>query len=313
MVLMNSSQLHSQQMFGVFLVLICSHATSVVFAECNSPFGELLGWANGVPAFSNCNDDTTSNEFNQLLKRRVHDLSAQHTGHWSIDAEEFGAEENEDDDQDETFGIGMKWQCVEYARRYLLARRGTLFGSVDSAYQIWNYRRAIPWDPSLRDVDEVQERAQKGEGVPLRRLANKQASDPPAVNDILLWQKGPGMPHGHVAIVADVEVNFSPLPELWILIAEQNYANRPWLAQNYSRKLRVVERESEVQQQLWKPHEDQNQLSEAVKNALLGHRHPHHSHRKVYEILDPDEGAVVIGWVRVGKVKDPSHMSPDEL
>lgn len=299
-----------------FVVLFCIATSVVVHGECNSPFGELLGWANGVPAFSNCNDDTTSNEFNQLLKRRIHDLSAQHTGHWSIDAEERAPEGNNADgneDDDGTFGIGMKWQCVEYARRYLLARRGMLFGSVDSAYQIWNYRRAIPWDPNLKDGDEVQERSLKGEGVPLRRLPNKQASDAPAVDDILLWQKGPGMPHGHVAVVADVEVAFSPLPELWILIAEQNFANKPWLAQNYSRKLRVVERESEVQQQLWKPHEDQDQLPAAVKDALLGHRHPHHSHRKSYEIVDPDEGAVVIGWVRVGKNKDSVHMFPDEL
>ncbi|CAF4700398.1 unnamed protein product, partial [Rotaria magnacalcarata] len=31
----------------------------------------------------------------------------------------------------------MKWQCVEYARRWLLIRKGCMFGRVHAALDIW--------------------------------------------------------------------------------------------------------------------------------------------------------------------------------
>lgn len=32
---------------------------------------------------------------------------------------------------------GVKWQCVEYARRYLIMVYGVTFESVDNAFNIW--------------------------------------------------------------------------------------------------------------------------------------------------------------------------------
>jgi hypothetical protein len=65
-------------------------------------YGELIGSFNGVNAYSN----------QQGL------LNSDETNHYN--------------------GIytGIKWQCVEYARRYLIVRHGITFSDVNNAYEI---------------------------------------------------------------------------------------------------------------------------------------------------------------------------------
>src|ERR1700722_6168524 len=67
-------------------------------------YGVMVGIAStNVPAYSNGNDSFISNESNYL------------------------------------YGVymGMKWQCVEYARRWLFIRKGCVFDSVDAANDMW--------------------------------------------------------------------------------------------------------------------------------------------------------------------------------
>ncbi len=72
--------------------------------DCAVGYGEVLGESTfGVKAFSNCNN-TCVNPVPFLI--------------------------------DETF-TGIKWQCVEYARRWLLINKKVVYGDVDVAADIW--------------------------------------------------------------------------------------------------------------------------------------------------------------------------------
>ena len=72
--------------------------------DCVSPYGEVLGTAaGGVPAYSNCSA--------RCVVPAPNTLNGVYTG--------------------------LKWQCVEYARRWLLVNRGEVYGDVDIAADIW--------------------------------------------------------------------------------------------------------------------------------------------------------------------------------
>jgi hypothetical protein len=73
--------------------------------DCATPYGEVLGAStDGVEAYSNCQSDCINPERNTW----------KHTY------------------------TGIKWQCVEYARRWLLVNKGAVYADVDTAADIWN-------------------------------------------------------------------------------------------------------------------------------------------------------------------------------
>jgi len=73
--------------------------------QCVTAYGDLLGRSPGdVPAYSNCSSQCVSQDPNQI---------------------------------NDTY-MGMEWQCVEYARRWLFRTEGLVFESVDVAADIWN-------------------------------------------------------------------------------------------------------------------------------------------------------------------------------
>lgn len=97
--------------------------------------------------------------------------------------------------------MGYKWQCVEFARRYLYINYGYVFTDVAMAYEIF----------SLRFVRQVVNDAL----LPLQAFANG-SQQPPAAGCLLIWQEGGEFKHtGHVAIITEVL-------EDKVRIAEQN-------------------------------------------------------------------------------------------
>lgn len=73
--------------------------------DCATPYGEKLGMTIGeVVAYSNCNA--------QCLVREPYYQNGTYTG--------------------------IKWQCVEFARRWLLTHQGVVYGDVDIAADIWD-------------------------------------------------------------------------------------------------------------------------------------------------------------------------------
>lgn len=115
--------------------------------------------------------------------------------------------------------MGHKWQCVEFARRWLYINKGYIFNDVAMAYEIFNLR-------SVRDIVNNNELA-------LNAFENG-AKKLPAVGSLLIWDKGGEFEEtGHVAIITEV---FNDK----VRIAEQNMAFAPWPnGQNYSREIKA--------------------------------------------------------------------------
>ncbi len=113
--------------------------------------------------------------------------------------------------------MGVKWQCVELARRWLYVNHGLVFDDVPMAYDIFRLR-------SLRRVaDDAR--------LPLHAFHNG-APRHPEPGCLLVWNEG-GEFHvtGHVAIVVEV------LPDR-VRIVEQNVGMHRWPAgQRWSREL----------------------------------------------------------------------------
>jgi glutathionylspermidine amidase/synthetase len=117
---------------------------------------------------------------------------------------------------------GIKWQCVEYARRWLLVNRGMVYASVDIAADIWS------------DIDHLTE-VSTGRKLPLESHPNG-SQQPPRVGDLLLYSTN-FQGTGHVAVVIDVDYEGG-----FIEVAEQNYNNEPWPG-DFARRIELVNKD----------------------------------------------------------------------
>lgn len=117
--------------------------------------------------------------------------------------------------------MGHKWQCVEFARRFLFLTYGFVFTDVGMAYEIFSLR-------FLRQV--VNDNL-----LPLQAFANG-SKRPPLPGSLLIWHKGGEFKHtGHVAVVTQRVGNK-------IRIAEQNVVFTPLpQGQQWTRELKLVE------------------------------------------------------------------------
>jgi len=116
--------------------------------------------------------------------------------------------------------MGQKWQCVEFARRWLYVNHGQVFDDVAMAHDIFR----------LQSIRVVAEDAH----VPLRAFRNGSPRHP-GPGALLIWDEGGEFPMtGHVAIVVEATATF-------VRIAEQNYRHHKWLeGRQYSRELKVT-------------------------------------------------------------------------
>ena len=112
---------------------------------------------------------------------------------------------------------GYKYQCVEYARRWLLSR-GLQFHSVPFASHIWRVK--------------FLERVSDGKATSIKAVPNG-SSTPPIPDSILIWKVAEDVPFGHIAIITDVSVE-----NCYVRIAEQNLDNNYWPG-NYARELKL--------------------------------------------------------------------------
>ncbi len=115
--------------------------------------------------------------------------------------------------------MGYKWQCVEFARRWLYINKGYIFNDIPMAYDIFH----------LKSVRHTTTK----EVLPLRSFENGSKRHPEA-GALLIWDEGGEFEEtGHVAIVSEV------FPDC-IHIVEQNESHSIWpQGQNYSRKLKA--------------------------------------------------------------------------
>jgi glutathionylspermidine amidase/synthetase len=115
--------------------------------------------------------------------------------------------------------MGQKWQCVEFARRWLYLNQGLVFDDVGMAYEIFELT-------SVRDV-------RNNTRLPMRSFRNG-ARRPPEPGGLLVWDEGGEFERtGHVAIVVEVLSDR-------VRFVEQNLDHRVWPGgQRYSREIRA--------------------------------------------------------------------------
>ena len=119
--------------------------------------------------------------------------------------------------------VGGKWQCVEYARRWLMITLGISFDSVPCAYHIIELYRAL----NLR--------TKKFEKFVPYLNGNK---SPPAYADLIIIPKNEKDKWGHVAVCTGVN-----LEKNYIELCEQNFAEygEKWAKYDeYSRRVIIV-------------------------------------------------------------------------
>lgn len=166
----------------IFLLLIVN-----VLADNHpfvTPFGTDLGSNNGVPGYSNGNSYYTS-------------ASSSYYG-WIF--------------------AGLKWQCVEYARRWLIISHDLTFASIPCASDIWHLSTL-----------ESTEYYPFTYSVPFNRVPNGSKCAPIQGSVLIYKRVDVENPVGHVAIITEVGKDF-------ILVSEQNWDNDFWPG-NYSRKV----------------------------------------------------------------------------
>ena len=112
---------------------------------------------------------------------------------------------------------GIKWQCVEYARRWLLQNKGVVYGDVDIAADIW----------ALEYVHTPDKKQQ----FKLQGFVN--GSTLPQRGDLLIYAKA-FYGTGHVAVVLQVDAENQT-----VYVGEQNYNNDEW-QHKYARAISYV-------------------------------------------------------------------------
>ena len=133
------------------------------FSTSVKKFGTIVGTFDGVPAYSNQKGQTNSsdaNYFNGLY-------------------------------------TGIKWQCVEYARRYLQTTRGITFANVENAVEIPSAKFSTLHGNNVIKTNDLK------------------------VGSLVIWPKyyKYNAPYGHVAIVSKIQPS-------GIYVAEQNYDDK---------------------------------------------------------------------------------------
>ncbi|CAF3925438.1 unnamed protein product [Rotaria sp. Silwood1] len=157
---------------------------------------------------------------------------------------------------------GFKWQCVEYARRWLLLRKSCIFQSIGSAADMWLELTYI-------------ERVTDGEKFYLKTYLNGSPYKPKR-DSLLIYPCSKESSHGHVAIICEVQENF-------IRVAEQNYQFHYW-SSNYARQIPLIFRnglyyiEDYENAYGWMEIENNNQLEPLdesnIKLILAKYQHP---------------------------------------
>lgn len=118
---------------------------------------------------------------------------------------------------------GMKWQCVEYARRWWIVHFDVTLLNIPRACDIWTRTYA--------------KRLSDAKNVALEMFGSGVSQEPPKVGDLIIWKKTAEQPVGHVAVVCEVE-------EGVVRIAEQNVDNNIKWDTHFSREFPLQRNES---------------------------------------------------------------------
>ena len=150
--------------------------------NCVTRFGKNIGNLEDVPAYSNCNNLFESG-FDNIIRYKNKNVFS-----------------------------GMQWQCVEYARRYLITKLGVTFESVDGAEDVF----------ALKTVESIENGKKYKFKTYKNNLNCRRKNNVPKVNDVIIWARNKDdTPYGHIAVILKIEGD-------QIFIGEQNWSNDAW-------------------------------------------------------------------------------------
>jgi glutathionylspermidine amidase/synthetase len=115
---------------------------------------------------------------------------------------------------------GVKWQCIEYIRRWLIINFNISFDKIDTAYMMF-YSSKLKFFNILSCYELSYIKNYNGQSF--NRL--------PQIGSIIIWDKTNECKTGHSAIVSKVTHDY-------IYISEQNFDNIVW-NHPYSRKIKI--------------------------------------------------------------------------
>jgi glutathionylspermidine amidase/synthetase len=154
--------------------------------KCVVPYGTKLGVTeDGVEAFSNCQPKCVNDKPSYFNKEYA----------------------------------GVEWQCVEFARRWLIEEKGLTFESIDNAADLWN---------KVVQLTNIKTKESK----PLKQVLNG-AKEPPVPGNLLIYGRD-YYDTGHVAVVLRVNRK-----QQVIYVGEENYSNAAWPGK-FSREIPYV-------------------------------------------------------------------------
>ena len=113
---------------------------------------------------------------------------------------------------------GNKYQCVEYARRWLILVKNITIPNVGCACEIWD----------LKTLENLT----TGQKTPLVRIPNG-CSVPPQIGALLIYKRRFSTPVGHIGIITDVNLNAG-----YIRVSEQN-VDDTWWTGDFARELKL--------------------------------------------------------------------------
>ncbi len=221
--------------------------------NCDSEYGIIIGMFSNVPAFSNCGNGCSNFDDPGVILYK-----------------------NQTDFYQDVY-TGMRWQCVEYSRRYLVINKGVTFDNVESAYQIFDI-------VSLTKI-LTKEEYENGNGDKQYEFVkyengNKEA---PLPDDLIIFPKRDDAPHGHVAVINKVDIE-----DGYIEIAEQNNDNKLWKYKDFSRRLAM--------------HKDKNEKYFIFDVEIeLENSKNNIKYESFKEFTQTHDTKSVIGWKRIGK------------
>ena len=155
--------------------------------QCVTPFGTALGSNRDIVGYSNCQPAC-------------------------IDPKPVQSPPVLGETEGELVYTGINWQCVEYARRWWLQERGIVFGSVDTANDMWT------------QISAASVVADNSEVTVIRHVNGGEVA--PIVGDLIIYKSdeaSTNLKYGHVAVVVGLDEKAGTLS-----VAEQNFENREW-------------------------------------------------------------------------------------
>jgi glutathionylspermidine amidase/synthetase len=131
---------------------------------------------------------------------------------------------------------GIKYQCVEYVRRWLIINHKITFEQIDMAYQLFTHDRIKFHNIFTKNI------------IPYIKCQN--GSDIyPKIGSVLLWDKTDDYLTGHVAVVLNIDNDY-------VYIGEQNWKDTKW-SHYYSRKIPI----KKILNQIWLNDTNTNQFN----------------------------------------------------